>query len=118
MYRKDPARVVNVSAVAIAVAVVFICLAALAPNFALVAASFAIAYALLAVLTPSLAIALLSVIPSGMRPHAAALLGIATAVGGLAGAVILGSVDSQYGIVGTIISLIVPGIIGALILRS
>jgi ABC-type branched-subunit amino acid transport system ATPase component/predicted MFS family arabinose efflux permease len=118
MYRRDPARVVTLAAWLIAIAVVFICFAAVAPNFALVVAAFGIASALLAALAPSLSIALLSVIPSAMRPHASALIGIALAVGGLAGALLLGSVDSQYGIVGTIISLIVPGTIGALLLRS
>jgi ABC-type branched-subunit amino acid transport system ATPase component len=118
MYRKDPARVIEVSAYTIAIAVVFICLAAVAPNLALVVVCFGIASALLSILAPSLAIALLSVIPSGMRPHASALIGIAIAAGGFAGALLLGSVDSQYGIVGTIVSLSVPGIVGALILRA
>ncbi len=118
MYRKDPARVVEVGAWLIAIAVVFICLAAIAPHLGLVVAAFAVASGLLAILAPSLAIALLSVIPSGMRPHASALIGIAVGVGGFAGALLLGSVDSQYGIVGTIVSLSVPGIVGALILRS
>jgi ABC-type branched-subunit amino acid transport system ATPase component/predicted MFS family arabinose efflux permease len=118
LFRRNPARVVDLGAWLIAIAVVFICLAALAPNFALVVTCFGIASALLAALAPSLSIALLSVIPSGMRPHASALIGIAVAVGGLAGALLLGSVDSQYGIVGTIVSLAVPGIIGSLILRT
>jgi ABC-type branched-subunit amino acid transport system ATPase component/predicted MFS family arabinose efflux permease len=118
MYRENPARVVNLASWQIAIAVVFICVAGLVPNFGLVVACFAISSALLAVLAPALAIAILSVIPSGMRPHAAALLGIAVAVGGVAGAVLLGSVDSQYGIVGTMVALVVPGVIGSLILRS
>ncbi|HVL81184.1 MAG TPA: MFS transporter [Actinomycetota bacterium] len=118
MYRKDPARVVVTASWLIGAAVACICLAALAPSFAVMVALFAIASGLLAPLAPSLNIALLSVIPSGMRPHAAGLIGIATAVGGLAGAALLGGVEAQYGIVGTIVSLIVPGTIGALILRS
>jgi ABC-type branched-subunit amino acid transport system ATPase component len=118
MYRKDPARVIAVGAWQIAAAVVFICVAGLVPNLGLVVAMFAIASGLLAVLAPALNIVILSVIPSGMRPHASALIGIAVAVGGLAGALLLGSVDSQYGIVGTMVSLIVPGLVGSLILRS
>jgi ABC-type branched-subunit amino acid transport system ATPase component/sugar phosphate permease len=118
MFRKDPSRVVNLAAVQIAVAVVFICFAGLAPNFVLVVACFGIASALLAILAPALGIAILSVIPSRMRPHASALLGIALAVGGLGGAILLGSVDSQYGIVGSMVALLIPGVVGALILRS
>jgi len=118
MYRRDPARVIDFAAWTIAGAVVFICLAALAPVFPLTVTCFAISAGLLTVLVPSTSIAILSVIPSGMRPHAGALLGIAIAIGGFAGALLLGSVDSQYGIVGTIVSLAVPGIITALILRT
>jgi ABC-type branched-subunit amino acid transport system ATPase component len=118
MYRKDPSSVVVFSAWLIAIAVVFISLAAFAPNLALVVAAFAVASALLAVFAPSLAIAILSVIPSGMRPHASALLGIAAAIGGVAGALLLGGVDSQYGVAGTLIALSIPGVAGALILRT
>jgi ABC-type branched-subunit amino acid transport system ATPase component len=118
MYRDDPARVVRLSSWAIFATVVFVCIAALAPNFGFMIAAFGISQMLFAPLAPSLNIALLSVIPAGMRPHAAALIGIAVAAGGLAGAVMLGSIDAQYGIVGTIVSLVIPGTIGALILRS
>jgi ABC-type branched-subunit amino acid transport system ATPase component/sugar phosphate permease len=118
MFRQAPARVVNLASIQIAAAVVFICLAGLVPSFPLVVVCFAISSALLAILAPALGVVILSVIPSGMRPHAAALLSIAVAVGGLAGAIVLGSVDSQYGIVGSMVALVVPGVIGALILRS
>jgi ABC-type branched-subunit amino acid transport system ATPase component len=118
MYRKDPARVVEVAAWLIAGFVACVCLAALVSDFALMATLFGISAGLLAPLGPSLNIAILSVIPSGMRPHAAALIGIAVAVGGIAGALLLGGIDSQYGIVGTIVSLIIPGFIGSLMLRS
>ncbi len=118
MYRSDPARVVNLAAWQIAIAVVLICIAGLVPVFGLVVVCFALSSALLAVLAPALGIAVLSVIPSGMRPHAAALLGIATAVGGVAGAILLGGIDSQYGIVGTMVALMIPGVVGSLILRS
>jgi ABC-type branched-subunit amino acid transport system ATPase component len=102
----------------IAAAVGFISLAALVPFFGLLVAFLAISSALLTVLVPATAVSLLSVIPSGMRPHAGALLGIAISIGGFAGALLLGGIDSQYGITGTIVSLVVPGLIGSLILRS
>lgn len=118
LYRKDPARVVGLAAWLIAVFVGLVSMAALSPNFVLTLILFGLSAGLLAPLGPSLNIAVLSPIPSGMRPHGSALLGLAAAVGGLAGSVLLSSVDSQYGIVGTIISLVVPGLIGALILRA
>ena len=118
MFRADPARVVKLAGWLALAQVLLICVAALVPAFALVVACFGLAFSLIAVIQPSLSIAVFSVMPSGMRPHASALLGIALAVGGLAGALLLGSVDSQYGIVGTMVSLVVPGVIGALILRT
>ncbi|MEX2393074.1 MAG: MFS transporter, partial [Actinomycetota bacterium] len=118
LYRRDPGSVMTFAAALILSAVGFICFAGLVPNLPLVIASFGFAFACLAVFVPSINIAALSIVPSGMRPHAAALFGISTAVGGIAGALLLGSVDSQYGIVGTMVSLVVPGVIGAIAVRS
>ena len=118
MFRKDPGRVIQVGAVLIGSGVVAICFGALLPTFGLVLAFFALANGLIAAIGPAISIAILSVIPSGMRAHAAAVVGIAVAIGGFGGALLLGSVDAQYGITGTMISLVVPGVIGALILRG
>ncbi len=118
MFQKNPGQVIHVSAWLIGIAVVLICSAAIVPTFVLVLIFFGVANGLIAALGPSLGIAILSVIPSGMRPHASAILGIAIAVGGIAGSLLLGGVDSQYGITGSMIALAVPGVIGALILRS
>lgn len=118
IFRKDPARVITLTAWLIAGFVGLVALAALSPFFAGTILIFGISAGLLAPLAPSLNIAVLSVIPSGMRPHAAGLLGIAVAAGGIAGTVFLGSVDRQYGVVGTIVSLTIPGLIAALILRA
>jgi ABC-type branched-subunit amino acid transport system ATPase component/sugar phosphate permease len=118
LFQRSPRLVVELAAVLLAVGVLLICAAALAPVFALTVALFGLAAGLLAILGPSLAVAVLSIIPARMRPHAAALLGLALGAGGLAGALLLGSVDRRYGIVGTIVSLAVPGVLGALVIRS
>jgi len=118
MYRKDPGRVITVASW-LFVGVFFVILAgAVSPLFVGTVFFFAVANGMLAPLAPSLGIAILSVIPSGMRPHAAAIIGIATAVGGFAGSLLLGGIDAQYGITGTMIALVIPGVVGALILRS
>ena len=119
MFRRNPAQVVEVAGAFLAAAVVLICLAALAPSFGLMVALFSLAFALLAIITPSLDVAILSVIPAYMRPHAAALTGIFNAgVGGLIGALFLSGIDRRYGVGGSIVSLLVPGVLGAIILRS
>ena len=119
LFRRDPGRVVDLSAVLLATAVVLICLAGLAPSLVLVVVLFAIASGLLAVLTPALAITVLSIVPAHMRPHAAALLGIFLGgVGGLLGALFLSGIDRRFGVGGTMVSLLIPGLLGAVILRS
>jgi ABC-type branched-subunit amino acid transport system ATPase component len=98
---------------------VLICLGGIVPSFSLVVALFGVASGLLAILTPAFAVTVLSIIPAVMRPHAAALLGIFLGgVGGLIGALFLSGIDRRFGVAGTMVSLLVPGILGALILRS
>jgi len=118
MFRKSPGRVVELAATLLALAVVLICLGALSPFFWLMVLLLGLASGLLAILSPALNVALLSVIPASMRPHAAALIGIFLGAGGVAGAIFLGGIDRRYGIVGTIASLLGPGVIGALVIRT
>ena len=55
--------------------------------------------------------ALLSVVPSQMRPHAGALAGIFLGgVGGIAGALFLSGIDRRFGAVGSMVSLVIPGV--------
>ena len=119
LFRRDPGRVLDLSAVLLAAAVVLICIAGLVPNLVAVWLLFGAASGLLAVLTPAFAVTVLSIIPANMRPHAAALLGIFLGgVGGLIGALFLSGIDRRFGIGGSMVSLLVPGLIGAAILRS
>jgi ABC-type branched-subunit amino acid transport system ATPase component/sugar phosphate permease len=119
MFRKDPGRVLEVSGLQLAVGVTLIVLAVAVPWPALTIALFGLASAIIAMLAPALGIALLSVVPANMRPHASALYGIfQVGVGGLAGALLLGGIQSRYGLTGALISLLVPGVLGSLLLRS
>jgi ABC-type branched-subunit amino acid transport system ATPase component len=59
-----------------------------------------------------------SIVPAHMRPHLAALSGIAlVGVGGGTGLMLLSGVDRRYGTTGAILSLALPGIIAGLVLR-
>ena len=117
-FRENPGRVVRLASDFIALAVVLLAVAGLIPVFAAMVALFALASALLAVLAPAFGITLLSIIPSRMRPHATALAGIFLAAGGLIGAVFLGGVDRRWGVAGSMVALLVPGLVGAIILRT
>ena len=118
MFRKNPGRVLDVAGIQLAVGVVLICLAVLSPWVPVTLALFALATAIIAVLGPALGIALLSIVPAQMRPHAGALYGIFQAgAGGLLGAILLGGVQERYGTAGALFSLLVPGVLGSLLLR-
>jgi ABC-type branched-subunit amino acid transport system ATPase component/sugar phosphate permease len=117
LFRRDPGLVVRGASYALAAGVALICLAVVMPWTPAVLVLFTVAIALTSLLAPALAIAVFSVVPAHMRSHAAALQGIFLGgVGGIAGALLLGGVQSRYGTVGALFSLAVPGVLGALLL--
>ncbi len=119
MFRADPGRVLRLGSLSIAGAVILIAMAGMSPWFWPMVTLFALSSAFVAVLTPAIAISILSVIPSNMRPHASALIGIFQfGVGGFVGAIFLSGIDRRYGIVGSMVSLMIPGVAGALIYAS
>jgi ABC-type branched-subunit amino acid transport system ATPase component/sugar phosphate permease len=118
MFRKSPGRVVDMAGLQLAAGVTLICLAVLSPWTWLTLSMFTLATGIIAILGPALGIALLSIVPAQMRPHASALYGIFLGgVGGIAGALLLGGINNRYGTSGALVSLIVPGVLGALLLR-
>jgi ABC-type branched-subunit amino acid transport system ATPase component len=88
------------------------------PVFGAMLAMFGLAGASIAVLLPILYIALLSIVPANMRPHAQALVAIFVAIGGLVGALFLSGVQDQFGLRGALLALAIPGVIGSLIVAS
>ena len=117
LFRRDPGLVVRSAAYALAAGVVCICTAVLLPWTVGVLILFGVASALISICFPALGIVTYSVVPSQMRPHVAALSGIFLGgVGGIAGALLLGGVQARYGTVGALVSLVVPGVLGALLL--
>jgi ABC-type branched-subunit amino acid transport system ATPase component len=119
MFRENPARVLRVAARSMSVGILLISVALFLPFFALVVLLFGAAFACLAVLTPALALPMFAIVPSAMRPHLAALTGIAlTGVGGTAGLLLLGGVDRRFGAAGAILSLAIPGVAAGLVLRT
>ncbi|MEY2478127.1 MAG: branched-chain amino acid transport system ATP-binding protein livF [Actinomycetota bacterium] len=118
-FREDPGGLVRTSAVLLASSVVLICLAGLSPLFWVMLALFATSQAVLAILSPAIFAVLLSVVPAHMRPHTAALGGIFLGgVGGIIGALFLSGIDRRFGVAGSMVSLLVPGILGALLLAT
>jgi ABC-type branched-subunit amino acid transport system ATPase component/sugar phosphate permease len=117
MFRKDPGLMLRNAAYLLAAGIVFLCAGLAMPTVPLVLAMLLISGAMVALLGPALGIVLLSVVPSQMRPHLAALQGIFIGgVGGISGAILLGGIQNRYGVTGALVSLAVPGVLGALLL--
>jgi ABC-type branched-subunit amino acid transport system ATPase component/MFS family permease len=114
MFRRSPGRLLRLASAALGTGVTIICLAVLMPWAPMVIALFLLASMVISTLAPALGIALLTVVPAQMRPHVAAIQGIFIGgVGGIAGAVLLGGIQDRYGTTGALLSLIVPGVLGA-----
>jgi ABC-type branched-subunit amino acid transport system ATPase component/MFS family permease len=117
LFSRDPAKVVHLGSLFLVLGVVGLAGAVAAPVLLLMGASFGIAIAFFVSLEPILNRLLMAIAPARMRPHAAALAGIfMTAVGGLGGLLLLQGTDRRYGSGGAIASLVVPGLIAAVIL--
>ena len=118
-FREDPGSLTRLAGLLLAAAVVLIALGGLSPWFGVMVVLLMTSAALAALIAPALDVALLSVIPARMRPHAAALAGIFIGgVGGIAGALLLSGIDRRFGVAGSMVSLLVPGVVGALVLGS
>jgi ABC-type branched-subunit amino acid transport system ATPase component/MFS family permease len=118
-FRRDPGGVVRICGVLLVVGLSCICLGVASPWVGGMIAGFATAAAVLAILPAAIASTLLSIVPPRMRSHAAALQGIFLGgVGGVIGALFLTGVDRRFGVGGAIVSLAVPGVIGAALLAS
>ena len=118
-FRRDPAIVPKRAGTLLAVGVVALTVGGLSPWFWLMLVLFGVATGSIALLQPALNIVSMSVISSHMRPHAAALQYIFLGgVGGLAGALLLGGLDRRFGITGSLLGMVIPGVVGALVLRT
>jgi ABC-type branched-subunit amino acid transport system ATPase component/predicted MFS family arabinose efflux permease len=118
-FRRDPADLVRHASWLLLASVVLVVPAALSPALVPMVLLFAASSALGATVGPALAMTMFSIVPARFRPHLAALGGIYLAgVGGFAGALLLGSLDRRFGVGGALVGVVVPGVAGALILRS
>ena len=117
-FRASPSRVIVASGWIVAIAVVFIAIGGVMPSFWPMITCFGLSGASIALLQPLLYTALMAIIPANMRPHAVGMVGIFQAIGGLAGALLLGGIQNQYGVTGTMVAIAIPGVLGAAIIAS
>ncbi len=119
MFRKEPGSLLRLSALLLAIAVAMVVVGVISPFFVVMAVAFGLAVAAYGALNSLLFVAMLSIVPPRMRPHATALIGIAVAaIGGFGGLILIQGVDTRFGLSAAIASLAVPGLIGAWVLRN
>ena len=119
LFRQDPGHLARVAAATLSLGVLLLAVSIAAPALGVMLVALGLAFGCFGVTFPALEAALLSVVAPKLRPHAAALSGIAlSAVGGFAGLVLLGSFDRRFGITGAIASVVLPGLLAGLVLRK
>jgi ABC-type branched-subunit amino acid transport system ATPase component/sugar phosphate permease len=119
MYSRGPDQLVRLAAWMLLGQIGLIVLGAIVPVFGLMVLFFGISSVLTLLLGVALNVPLLGIIPASMRPHASALSAIYLAgVGGIGGALLLGTIDRRFGVAGAMVAVAIPGVVGSLLLRS
>jgi ABC-type branched-subunit amino acid transport system ATPase component len=118
LLRRSPPGVVRLASVFVLASTLSTAAGALSPNLAGVVILLVAGSAGMAMLAPAVGALQMALVPAEMRPHAVALGGLATGVGGLTGSLYLAGIDRRFGVVGAIVALAIPGVIAALVVRS
>lgn len=118
MFQQDPGKVLNFVGLLLIFGVVCIVLGAVVPVFAIMIAFFGLQNAVTSILFPALGVVQLSVVRAEWRAHISALIGVFVAAGSLAGLFLLVGVERDLGLTAAFVSLLVPGVIGGLLIRS
>jgi len=119
IFRSDPARLIRLMSFMVVGTVTSVVLAVLTPVFGLMVVFFGLAFMGFTAFAPALAIVMFSVVHPNTRPHLSALNGIYSAlVGGAGGILLLQGIDSRFGISAALISMCVPGLIVAVLVRG
>ena len=111
LYRRAPGRLVRLLAVYLFGSLLLVGAAIEMPYFPLVVVCFGVSGALLVAIAPASSLAIMAVIEPRLRPHALALIGIASVgVGGIAGAMLLDGATQQLGQARGMLLVLGPGI--------
>ena len=119
LFHTDPARLFRLSALLQVIGIVALGMSIASPSFVLMAVLFGVATACFLALVPLVNTAYLSIVRPRMRPHASALSGIFLAgVGGILGALLLGSFSQRYGTTGALLTVLPFGVLSAVVLAT
>lgn len=112
-FRRTPSAMLRGAGYILIAGILFFVFGGFAPWYAGMIAGFGIGIALIYVLLPAVGIALMSIVPANMRPHAQSLVTICIGLGSLVGALLLGDVENQYGSHVALIVIAIVGLFGA-----
>lgn len=116
---RSPRAAIRLASWLLAASMLAIAVMVIAPTLWLVVALLCIGFGLLAAVTPAASVIGMTIVEPQLRPHLAALAGIAyAAIGGLGGVLLLSGLDTRLGPAGAIAAIAVPGLLCALVLRS
>lgn len=116
---RSPRSAIRLAAWLLAASMVALAVMVVAPALWLVVVLLALGFGLLAAVTPIASVVGMTIVEPQLRPHLAALSGIAyAAVGGLGGVLLLSGLDARLGAAGAIAAIAVPGLLCALVLRG
>ena len=118
IYGKDPARIISLGGLFLAIAVLAFGSVALVPTLAGTTVMFCIGFGVQILAYPALNVAIFSVVDSKWRTHLGAIAGVFLAAGGILGALFLSGVARRFGIGGALLGLMVPGLISAALVAS
>lgn len=118
-FTRAPRSAIRLASWLLAASMVAIALMVVAPTLWLVVVLLSLGFGLLAAVTPVASVVGMTIVEPQLRPHLAALSGIAyAAIGGLGGVLLLSGLDSRLGAAGAIAAIAVPGLLCAAVLRS
>jgi ABC-type branched-subunit amino acid transport system ATPase component len=109
-FQASPERLLAITSRGVAIGFVCVYLAVLSPVFVGMVLLLAVAYVGLYLALPSASVSLLTVVHPTRRTHASALAGMAMALGGVSGPLILSSFQTRFG---TSLAFLVAAILGA-----
>ncbi len=118
LQQKDPAKIPVYAAILDILAVLAFGLSALMPNLPSFVVVFCLGFAFQIIGYPMVNVMSLSLVDSRFRAHAAAVVGVSIAIGGILGSLFLSGVAQRFGVTGALVALTIPGFLSALIVLS
>ncbi|MER7128287.1 MFS transporter [Streptosporangium saharense] len=118
IFQADPRRVPIVAARIIACSALAFAAGASAPVLPLTLMAFFVGLVLTPMIVPMITLIMIAVTGPGGRSYMASLFGVGLAIGGLAGAALLSTVEGTYGTAGAVASIALPGLLAGLLIAS